>query len=181
MGKIIQLLVISFFGLNVTAQDINWISLEDAIELQKTSPKKIMIDVYTTWCGPCKLLDKNTFQNADVVSYVNANYYAVKFNGEGKDDVYYNGKTYANPNYNPANANKRNSPHELAMYFQINTYPTIVFLDETGNLIVPMPNYKTPQQLELYLKMFKKDDHKNVNTQEEFDAYYRAFKFEFKG
>ena len=66
------------------AQEINWVTLEKAIELQKKTPKKIMMDVYTSWCGPCKMLDKNTFQNADVVKYVNANYYAVKFNAEGE-------------------------------------------------------------------------------------------------
>ena len=40
---------------------INWITIEEAIELQKTAPKKIIMDVYTNWCGPCKMLDKNTF------------------------------------------------------------------------------------------------------------------------
>ena len=74
-------------SLSSLAQEINWLTLEKAIELQKKSPKKIMIDVYTSWCGPCKMLDKNTFHNADVVKYVNANYYAVKFNAEGNESV----------------------------------------------------------------------------------------------
>jgi len=34
--------------------------------------------------------------------------------------------------------------------------------------------------LELYLKMFKNDDYKNLKTQQEFDAYSSSFKFEFK-
>ena len=58
-------------------------SLEEAVAAQAVHPKKIMMDVYTSWCGPCKMLDKNTFQNPDVVEYVNENYYAVKFNAEG--------------------------------------------------------------------------------------------------
>ena len=61
----------------VQSQEINWMSLETAVELQKNTPKKIMMDVYTNWCGPCKLLDKNTFKNKSVVDYVNDNYYAV--------------------------------------------------------------------------------------------------------
>ena len=48
------------FALNLTAQEINWMSLEEALEAQKTSPKKIFIDAYTVWCGPCKMLDRNT-------------------------------------------------------------------------------------------------------------------------
>ena len=38
-------------------------TLDEARAAQKKEPKKIFMDVYTDWCGPCKLLDKNTFQN----------------------------------------------------------------------------------------------------------------------
>ncbi|MFH4964876.1 thioredoxin fold domain-containing protein [Gaetbulibacter sp. M235] len=162
------------------AQEIKWMTLEQAIALQKKTPKKIMMDVYTNWCGPCKMLDKNTFHNADVVNYVNQNYYAVKFNAEGNDVISFKEKTFSNPNYKPELANRRNSPHQLTNYFQVNAYPTIVFMDEKGDLIAPIRGYQTPNQLELYLKMFKKDDHKNMDSQEKFNAYYNAFKPEFK-
>ena len=46
------------------AQKINWVSFNEALELQKETPKKIIMDVYTNWCGPCKMLDRNTFQNS---------------------------------------------------------------------------------------------------------------------
>mgnify|MGYP000536572778 FL=1 len=71
----------------VSAQEINWVSLEEAVELQKKNPKKIIMDVYTSWCGPCKMLDRNTFQNKDVAAYINKNYYAVKFNAEGQEEI----------------------------------------------------------------------------------------------
>ncbi|VAW26218.1 FIG00649307: hypothetical protein, partial [hydrothermal vent metagenome] len=45
---------------------INWMTLEEAVEAQKTAPKKIIMDAFTIWCGPCKMLDKNTFNNDDV-------------------------------------------------------------------------------------------------------------------
>lgn len=163
------------------AQKINWISLDEALELQKKNPKKIMIDVYTNWCGPCKMLDKNTFQNADVANYVNANYYAVKFNGEGNEVVNYKGKSFNNPNYKPELANRRNSAHTLASYLQISAYPTIVFMDEKADVIAPIRGYQTPPQLELYLKLFKNDDYKEIDTQEKFSSYAKAFKAEFKG
>ena len=56
----------------------------------------------------------------------------------------------------------------------------MVFLSETGEFITPVIGYKTPQQLELYLKMFKKDEHIDLKTQEAFNAYYTAFKPEFQ-
>ena len=164
----------------VSAQEIKWLTLDEAIALQKEAPKKIMMDIYTNWCGPCKMLDKNTFQNKEVAAYVNENYYAVKLNGEGNDVVTYKDKSYGNPNYDPSKANSRNSAHELARYFQINAYPTVLFFDETAEVITPLRGYQTPPQLELYLKMFKNDEHKNIKTQEEFNAYYEAFKPEFE-
>lgn len=180
MKKTIILLLFTVFStVTVFAQEINWVTLEEAVELQKKNPKKIMIDMYTNWCGPCKMLDRNTFHNKDVASYVNENYYSVKFNAEGNETLTFKDKTYSNPNYDPAKANKRNSAHQLARYFQIRAYPTIVFLDEKAELISPIRGYKTPQQLELYLKMFKEDEHLPLTTQEAFNTYYKAFKYTF--
>ena len=54
--------------------------MDEAARLQKQHPKKIIIDMYTTWCGPCRMLDRNTFSNKSLAEYVNNNFYAVKFN-----------------------------------------------------------------------------------------------------
>ena len=178
---ILVILAVGFISLNAIAQEIKWVTLDEALALQKKTPKKIMMDVYTNWCGPCKLLDKKTFQNPDVANYVNKYFYAVKFNGEGNEDITYKEKQFTNPSFEPARANSRNSVHELARYLQVNAYPTIVFMDEKAEVIAPIKGYQTPPQLELYLKMFNKDDHKNITTQEEFNQYYKAFKSEFKG
>ena len=181
MKKIPFILVLTVFtSVTSIAQEINWVSFQEALSLQKKTPKKIMMDVHTNWCGPCKMLDRNTFHNEDVVNYVNQNYYAVKFNGEGNETIDYKGKTFSNPNYNPELANRRNSPHQLASYLQINAYPTIVFFDEQGEVIAPIRGYQKPTQLELYLKMFKSNKYKDLDTQEKFKTYYTAFKPEFK-
>lgn len=182
MKKITLLFTLTMFmAFTGVSQTIKWITLEEATSLQKKKPKKIMMDVYTNWCGPCKMLDKNTFHNVDVANYVNENYYAVKFNAEGNDQVKYKGTTYGNPTYKPEMANRRNGVHDLTRKFGVSAYPTIVFLDETGELIFPLRGYQNPQQLELYLKMFKNDDHKTIKTQEEFNTYYSAFVPKFKG
>lgn len=162
----------------LSAQEINWVTLEEAVELQKKNPKKIMMDMYTSWCGPCKMLDKNTFQNKEVADYVNKHYYAVKFNAEGNDVVKFKDKTFTNPNYDPAKAKRRNSAHQLSRYFSVRSYPTIVFLDEKAELLAPIIGYKKPQLLEFYLKMFKKNEYK-FDSQAKFSEYYKKFKPEF--
>lgn len=182
MKKIIVLLALVIFtSATSIAQEIKWLTFEQALALQKKKPKKIMMDVYTNWCGPCKMLDKNTFHNPDVVKYVNDNFYAVKFNAEGNDVVKYKDVSYSNKGYKAEMANSRNGVHDLTRTLGVNAYPTIVFFDENSNLIFPVRGYQNPQQLELYLKMFKEDTYKDMKTQEDFNTYYTAFVPVFKG
>ncbi len=180
MKKLIVLLVFSLASIGISAQEINWLTLEEAVAKQKKNPKKIIMDVYTVWCGPCKRLDRDTFGNKDVIDYVNKYYYAVKFNGEGNDVISYKGKTFKNTNYDPARAKSRNSAHDLTRYFGVRAYPTIVFIDENQEFLTPLRGYKNPQELELFLKLFKQDLHKELTTQEAFNDYYETFKPEFK-
>lgn len=181
MKKLVYLFAIALLvSMQGIAQEIKWVSFEEALALQKKTPKKIMMDVYTSWCGPCKMLDKNTFHHKDVVDYVNKNYYAVKFDAEGNSTVDFDGKSFSNPGYKSELANRRNSVHDLTRYLGVSAYPTIVFFDESGKLLSPIRGYQKPQQIELYLKLFKEDKHINMKTQEDFNAYYTAFKPEFE-
>src|SRR5690606_9737843 len=125
MKKIPLILALVITTANTIAQEIKWVTFEEALVLQKKKPKKIMMDVYTNWCGPCKKLDKNTFQNTDVAKYVNENYYAVKFNAEGNDVVKYKEVTYKNPGYKAEMASRRNGVHDLTRALGVSAYPTI--------------------------------------------------------
>ena len=182
MKKIVLLLMmVSFvFISNAQKAEIKWMTLEEAVAAQAKEPRKIIMDMYTTWCGPCKLLDKNTFHNKDVADYINKNYYAVKFNAEGNDVVKFKENTFTNPSYDPAKAKRRNSGHQLAGYFRVQAYPTIVFLDEKADLITPIKGYHNPNQLELFLKLFATNKYKEVKSQEQFNEYRKNFKPEFK-
>lgn len=173
-------LLLMTIGSYAQKNKINWMSLEEAVAAQEVTPKKIIMDVYTSWCGPCKMLDKNTFQNPDVVDFVNENYYAVKFNAEGNEKINFKNNLFENPNYDPKRSG-RNAQHQLATALKITAYPTIVFFNENGETLIPLPGYKSPNQLELYLKLFLKDDHENINTQDQWDQYQKDFVSMFKG
>ncbi len=173
-------LLISFAS-SVSAQtEINWMSMNEALAAQKENPKKIIMDAYTDWCGPCKLMDKKTFHNPDIVKYINKNYYAVKFNAEGREVIRYNNYTYDNPKYDPSRKGQRNYQHLFARYLKINGYPSIVFFDEEGKMIAPVVGYRTPRQLEIYLKMIASNDYKNVVTKEQWETYQKNFTHTFK-
>ncbi|MDP2158873.1 MAG: thioredoxin family protein [Flavobacterium sp.] len=133
------------------AQQINWMTLDEALEAQVKNPKPIFMDVYTDWCGPCKLLDKNTFQTKEVSDYVNANFYAVKFNGEGNSSVTYKGKTYTNPKFDPARKG-RNSMHEFTGFLKVEGYPSMYVMNATGDVEKVIVGYYQPEQLLAELK-----------------------------
>ena len=81
-------------------------SWEEAQAKNKSEPKKIIVDVYTQWCGWCKKMDKTTWEEPGISTYVNKNFYAVKFDAETKSDINFNNKFEKNKDleyksYNP--------------------------------------------------------------------------------
>jgi thioredoxin-related protein len=153
MKKMFFALLFVLGGLAVQAQEseLKWMSIDEALAAQKKNPKPIMMDVYTDWCGPCKYLDKTTFQDPKFVEYVKANYYPVKFNGEGTSEVNYKGKKYANPGFDP-NRKGRNSVHEFTMFLQVQGYPSVYVLDKAGEVKSPLVGYRTSDELIAELK-----------------------------
>ena len=105
---------------------VHWYTMEEALAANEKNPKMIFIDMYTDWCGWCKVMDKKTFTDSEVIEQLNANYYQVKFNAEQKDAVEFNGQVY---NYIPAG---RRGIHELAyeLLDRKASYPSFVILDE---------------------------------------------------
>ncbi len=110
---------------------VTWYTFEEAVELYKREPRKIMIDVYTDWCGYCKIMDRNTFSNPIIAGYLNEKYYPVKLNAEQKEDIQFNEKIFR---FVPQGAR---GFHELAAALLNGqmSYPSIVFLDEQLRII----------------------------------------------
>ncbi len=180
MKKFILVIFIVVGVSQVQAQEkIYWISMNEALAAQEEVPKKIIMDVYTKWCGPCKLMDKKTFSNKDVIQFINENYYAVKFNAEGTEEVTYQDFTYTNPNYQEGRKG-RNSQHFFANALKITGYPSIVFFKDDGELIQAVTGYRTPEQIEIYLRMIANDDYLNITTGEDWQEYQDNFKGTFK-
>src|SRR5688572_33238081 len=73
---------------------VKWITFEEAIKKSKTEKRAIFVDVYTDWCGWCKVMDKNTFSDPQVAKILNDKFYAVKFDAEQREDVVFNGHTF---------------------------------------------------------------------------------------
>ncbi|MBX2846000.1 MAG: DUF255 domain-containing protein [Saprospiraceae bacterium] len=161
--------VFAFFGLGFflltsftqpkteEVESVKWYSFEDAIELSKDNPKKIVVDVYATWCGPCKIMDKKVFGDPAVAKYLNENFYPVKFDGESKESVEFEGKEYTYLK------NGRRGIHELALALTNGrpAYPTVIFMDEDHEVINRVTGVQPKDMFEKYLEYLNTDAYKS--------------------
>lgn len=168
-----KLIIISIFlagiYLGSVGQEINWMTFEEAIEKNNESPKKLMVDVYTDWCSWCKVMDENTFSHPVIASYVNNNFYAVKFDAEQESAVKFNGQVF-----NYVSQGKRGY-HELAAVLLNGklSFPSVVFLDEDINIIYPLQGYVKPKPFDEIINFIGDDAYKSKSW-EDFQASYNS-------
>lgn len=146
------------------AAQIEWLSWEEAIARNQEAPRKILVDIYTEWCGWCKKMDKAVFTDDTIVAYVNKNFYAVKLDAEQRESLEYAGHTFRFK----ADAGRRGA-HELAITLLEGrmSYPSIVYLDEEEQRISISPGFKPADRFIKELT-FISGSHYETKTYQEF-------------
>ena len=157
---------------SLKAQSIDWMSWQEMMKKQKVEKRKIIVDLYTDWCGWCKRMDKTTFRNPVIVDYVNKNYYAVKFNAEQKEDVEFDGHIFK---FVPRG---RRGYHEFAAALTQNnlSYPTYVFMTDDAQILQVFPGYQQAKDFEYILNYFGDDIYKN----KKWEQFEKDFKPQIK-
>lgn len=166
---IILLLVLLFIPALSAQKKIKWISWEEAVEKSANEKRKVIVDVYTEWCGWCKKMDKETFRSEFIVDFVNNNFYAVKFDAEYKEDIVFKGQTYQYVK------KIRKGYHELAKEMTKGklSFPTVVFLDENFDVLQPIPGYQDAERFEMIITYFAGDYFKTTPWRNYTSAYTR--------
>ncbi|MFN8281580.1 MAG: DUF255 domain-containing protein [Chitinophagales bacterium] len=153
------------------AKKIKWLTWDEMVKLNEKNPKKIFIDFYTSWCGWCKVMDRNTFEDSIVAELMMKDFYCVKFDAERKDTITFLGKQW------PWIPGGRGGYHTLAAYFMQNqlSYPTFCVLTSKFELISPLKGYIAVPQFEPIISFLAQDfwmPSKNKNL----DTYKQEYK-----
>ena len=124
----------------ISKSKVNWIELKNTTQIDNNG-KKIIIDLYTDWCGWCKVMDRNTFTNPKVISLINDNFLPIKFNAEYQNTVSFNNNSFK---YIKSG---RKGINELAYHLTRGnlSYPMTIFLDENYKIITLLPGYHKPK------------------------------------
>ena len=151
------------------AQTVKWYTIEEALELSKKEPRKIIVDVYTDWCGWCKVMEKNTYNNEIIAEYINKTFYNVKLNAEQKEDIKFAGRVFR---FVPQGSR---GYHELAAAFLDGKmgYPAVVFFDEKIRRLQSFQGYIRAKQFDQIVKYIGGDHFKSISW-EEFLAGYES-------
>jgi thioredoxin-related protein len=148
---------------------VKWMTFEEALAKSKTEKRQIFIDVYTDWCGWCKVMDKNTFSEPLVAKILNEKFYPVKFDAEQMEDIVFNGTTFK---FVPS-GNK--GYHQLAAALLNNqlSYPTVVFLDEEFRMIQPLSGYQKVEEFHKIIS-FIGEGHYKTEKWAEWQTKYKS-------
>lgn len=141
---------------------VRWMSIEEALKASEKNPRKILIDMYTDWCGWCHKMDRDTFGDSTIAKYISQNYYAVKMNAETQPDFSYKGRTFKLLTA----AGKSMNEFVLAVTNNRPSYPSIAYLDEQGNVLTVVPGYQKPENLHPILQFLKEDKFKTMKFEE---------------
>jgi thioredoxin-related protein len=151
------LLVLLAAALNLQAgeKSLTWYSFNDGLGEAKKTNRKVLIDVYTDWCGWCKRMDVHTYANAEVAGYLQKRYVVVKLNAESDRTLTYKGRQY--------------TERELAAAFGIDGYPSTLFLRADGEPITIYPGFADAKQF-MNVLSFIAEDHYLTTTFQDYVA-----------
>ncbi|QDP85908.1 DUF255 domain-containing protein [Chryseobacterium sp. SNU WT5] len=147
MKKITAILFLFLFLLSYSQETIDFqnTSFKEILAKAKKEKKLVFMDAYASWCGPCKLMEKNIFPLPAVKEYYNANFINARFDmekGEGRD---------------------------IALKYGVRSYPSFLFINGDGELVLQNRGYMGEQDFLTIAKEANNPKFANASTKELFE------------
>ncbi len=157
----------TFYDTNFPKKPVKVYTFKELDKLQKKKPKKVLVNITSSFCNSCKVMSKTTFMDSAIAKIINEKYYLVEFNAETNDTIEFKGEKFIKSVIN-------NFPlHSLALKISNNRFslPATCVLDEKLNTIDVFNFYFSPELIKPGL-IFYGEDHFKTKKWPEFIAEY---------
>ncbi len=153
-----------------TTGGFQWLTFEQALNLNRKEKKKYLVFLNVDWCYSCKVMKKIAFRNPVISDIIEKNFLPIDFNAASQDTIVINGQKFL-PTGNQM-------PHQLASVLLQKKYifPTLVILDENFKELTIIPYYFNAKSLEPVLQYYATDAWKN----EDFPTFQKKFSSKIK-
>ena len=125
-------------------QTIHWKSYAAGVREAKAQDKKIFLHFMTQWCGYCKQMNRVTFQDDEVIEYLNRYFVSIKVDGDQEKD--------------------------LAEKYKVTGFPDNRFLDSDMNQAYKLPGFADPMVFRFFMEYVQTDSYKTMDPM----GYYRS-------
>jgi thioredoxin-related protein len=162
--------IASAYKPSAPVEKTKWLSLDEAAQQLQKEKRPVLIDLYTDWCGWCKVMDKRTYANKQVSAYLAQKFYPVKIDAEGKNQIKWNSKVYR--------FNEQYRTNDFALYLTGGnlSYPTTVIIPANGDQPQAIPGFLGPKDFEVVVKYFGEGYYGKLP----FSDYQKSFKSTWK-
>lgn len=157
-----MLIVMLLFPLLATAAPAapgsgpRWLDWNAGLKQAAASHRPVLVDVYTDWCGWCKRMDRDVYARPEIRDYLAGRFVTVRLDAESPDVATYEGR--------------EQTERALATRFRVSSYPTTIFLRESGEHLVNVPGY-VPADRFLLLLRYVGEGH--LERGESFESFVR--------
>jgi thioredoxin-related protein len=144
------------------AKKVEWLAFDAAAERAVKQDKHMIVDIYTTWCGWCRVMERETYANPEVAAYLKDNFVLAKVNGESANKLHWNGKEL--------------TERQFAREVGVTGYPATFFMKPNAELLGGVPGYIKSPDFMIYSRYVATRWYQKGKIQEYVDSLRSASK-----
>ena len=121
-----------------SGEKLEWLAFDAATARAKDQKKHVIVDIYTVWCGWCRIMEQQTYGDPEVAAYLRDNFVLAKVNGESSAKLKWRGREL--------------TERQFARVVGVTGYPATYFLKPDAELLGGMGGFLRPPEFMIYAR-----------------------------